>query len=199
VAISGSQIVAEARKFVGDPYVYGAAGPSTFDCSGLVQYTLEQLGLSGVPRTSEAQWGWVQKISQAQLQPGDLIFEQWPGDNAPPGHVVIYAGNGQVVEAPQPGQNVHVRPWSASETTIVGYGRAPGLPTATLTSASGGGGGGLLSLSIPSDILSMFSQAEQWLKAIMWILNPENWMRILSGAFGVLLAGAGILFLIKAT
>jgi peptidoglycan DL-endopeptidase CwlO len=65
VSVTGAQIIAEAKKFLGDPYVYGAAGPASFDCSGLVKYTLEQLGLKGVPRTSEAQWGWVQKISRS--------------------------------------------------------------------------------------------------------------------------------------
>jgi peptidoglycan DL-endopeptidase CwlO len=82
--LSGASIVAEAKKFVGDPYAYGAAGPSSFDCSGLVQYVLTQLGVKSVPRTSEAQWGWVTKISRSQLQPGDLIFEQWGGGTTPP-------------------------------------------------------------------------------------------------------------------
>jgi hypothetical protein len=130
MAFAESSLVSEARKFIGDPYVFGAAGPRTFDCSGLVQFSLEKLGLKNVPRTSEAQWAWVDKIKMSQLQPGDLIFEQWPGDQSPPGHVVIYAGtvNGvrKVIEAPQPGQNVHERTWSPSETKIIGYGRVPG-------------------------------------------------------------------------
>jgi len=61
--ISGNDIVVEAEKFRGDPYVWGAAGPSSFDCSGLVQYTLQRLGVKNVPRTSEDQWNWVEKIS----------------------------------------------------------------------------------------------------------------------------------------
>src|SRR5580692_253289 len=85
--ISGAEIVTEVEKFVGDSYVYGAAGPSTFDCSGLVQYVLTTLGVQNVPRTSEDQYAWVDKVSQQQLQPGDLVFAQFPGDNASPGHV----------------------------------------------------------------------------------------------------------------
>jgi hypothetical protein len=189
--LSGASIVAEAKKFVGDPYAYGAAGPSSFDCSGLVQYVLTQLGVKSVPRTSEAQWGWVTKISRSQLQPGDLIFEQWPGDSTPPGHVVIYAGNNQVIEAPQPGQDVQVRSWSPNETTIVGYGRPQGL------SAASAAGGVIASvLSLPSDVTGMFSQAEQLAQGAMWFFNPENWARIIAGAFGFLLLCCGLGFLV---
>lgn len=199
MSITGQSIIDEAKKFLGDPYVYGAAGPSSFDCSGLVQYVLTQLGVKGVPRTSEAQWGWVQKISRSQLQPGDLIFEQWPGDNSPPGHVVIYAGGGQVVEAPQPGQDVHVRKWSPSETTIVGYGRPQGMSGASGSSSGGSGGGGIGSiLSLPSDITGMFTRAEQLAQAAMWVFNPENWARIIAGLFGAVLAAFGLGFLIWA-
>jgi len=196
VAVTGQEIIAEARKFLGDPYVFGAAGPSSFDCSGLVQYVLGKVGIHGVPRTSEQQWAWAKKITRKDLQPGDLIFEQWPGDLAPPGHVVIYAGSGKVIEAPQPGQDVHVRDWSPAETTIVGYGRVPGLHGATVP--DGGGGGGLLSLFLPPGVTAFFDDATQFAQGLMWLLNPENWMRIIAGAFGVLLAGAGILFLVRA-
>jgi hypothetical protein len=197
VSITGQSIVSEAKKFLGDPYVYGAAGPSSFDCSGLVQYVLTQLGVKGVPRTSEAQWGWVQKISRSQLQPGDLIFEQWPGDNSPPGHVVIYAGGGQVIEAPHTGADVHLRAWSPSETTIVGYGRPQGLAAAK---GSGGGSGGVLGsiLSLPSDVTGMFSQAEKLAQGLMWFFNPENWARLLAGVFGLVLLCFGLGFLVWA-
>jgi NlpC/P60 family len=200
VALSGQQIVNSAKAFLGRPYRYGAAGPSAFDCSGLVQYVLLHLGLHGVPRTAAEQWHWSTHISKAQLQPGDLIFEQWPGDSGYPGHVVIYAGGGKVVEAPHTGANVRLRAWSPKETQIVGYGRAPGLAAAP--DQSGGGGpsltGGLMSLAFPADALRLFSDAGQVFTKMMWILNPENWARIIAGVFGVFLAAAGIGFLIKA-
>jgi peptidoglycan DL-endopeptidase CwlO len=123
---TGAAFVHQAKEHIGAPYVFGAAGPAAFDCSGLVQYSLAQLGITA-PRTSEQQWAWVHRISYSALRPGDLIFEQWPGDQAPPGHVVIYAGHGQVVEAPQPGEDVRLRPWSPDETWIVGYGQIPGV------------------------------------------------------------------------
>jgi cell wall-associated NlpC family hydrolase len=124
---TASGFIAEALAQVGKPYVYGAAGPNAFDCSGLVQYCLQQVGLTNVPRTSEDQYGWASPINYNQLVPGALIFEQWPEDDAPPGHVVIYNGAGTVIEAPHTGANVWVRPWSPAETTIVGYGLVPGL------------------------------------------------------------------------
>lgn len=129
---SASAFVTKAESFVGDPYSFGAAGPFSFDCSGLVQYALEQVGLQNVPRTSEAQWSWVQHITAAQLQPGDLIFEQWPGDQTSPGHVVIYTGNGRIEQAPQTGELVQNDGFSAAQisaegATVVGYGRIPGL------------------------------------------------------------------------
>jgi cell wall-associated NlpC family hydrolase len=112
----------------GAPYVYGAIGPTEFDCSGLVFWALHQLGDDTAARTSEAQYAWTHPVSYSNLKPGDLIFEQWPGDPDPsPGHVVTYIGGGQVVEAPHSGATVQVRAWSPSETTIVGYGQIPGL------------------------------------------------------------------------
>jgi hypothetical protein len=195
-APDGPAIVAELRKFLGDEYIYGAAGPDTFDCSGLVYYGLTKLGFKGVPRTSEQQYQWATKITQADLQPGDLIFEQWPGDGPAPGHVIVYAGGGQVIEAPQPGGQVQLRKWSPSETTIVGYGRVPGVP-----GGGGGGGGlagGLLSLALPQQVLDVFTAAEQVATGLAWLVNPENWVRIIAGLAGAALGLAGILVFMRA-
>ena len=194
---SGAQFVKELESLLGEPYVYGATGPGSFDCSGLVQYTLTKLGLHGVPRTSEQQWNWVKKISKSQLQPGDLVFSQWPGDNASPGHVQIYVGNGQVIGADT--VNVEKVPLSSNAGQIVGYGRAPGAYLhGGGAAASGGGGGGLLSLALPADILSLFSTAEQFFTKLLWLINPENWARILAGAVGAFLMLFGLGFLIAA-
>lgn len=202
MSITGAEIVSEARKFLGDPYVYGAAGPSSFDCSGLVQYALKGLGINA-PRTSEAQYGWVQKISKSQLQPGDLIFEQWPGDNASPGHVVIYAGGGKIIQAPQTGEDVQVASWSpqsvqAAGGSVVGYGRPPGMKGASGAASGGSGGFSLLNLALPSDVLGMFSSLEQIFTKLLWVVNPENVARVVAGFAGAFLALFGIGFLIAA-
>ena len=87
-----------AQNEIGKPYVYGATGPSSFDCSGLTSYAYAQAGVS-IPRTSEEQATIGTRIySQSQLQVGDLVF--FYGDIH---HVGLYAGNGQVLHAPHTG------------------------------------------------------------------------------------------------
>lgn len=196
MSVTGSEIVAEVKKFAGYPYVYGDTGPSAFDCSGLVQYVLTQLGVKGVPRTSEAQWGWVTKVSKSQLQPGDLVFAQFPGDNASPGHVGIYTGGGQVLSAEDPAQGVGYATLSSWGSNIVGYGRPQGLSPAS-GSTSGTSALGML-LSLPSDVTDMFSSAEKLAQGAMWFFNPENWARVMAGVFGFLFAAFGLGFLIWA-
>lgn len=89
---------------VGSPYVWGATGPDSFDCSGLTMWAFAQAGVH-IPRSAEAQAGSGTPVSQADLQPGDLVFFY-----SPVSHVGIYAGNGMVVHAPTFGQNVKVAP-----------------------------------------------------------------------------------------
>ena len=99
----GQAIVNEARKYLGTRYVYGGNSPSTgFDCSGLVQYVCRKVGVS-VNRSSSAQYGNGTAVSRANLQPGDLIFFSKGSGIS---HVVIYAGNGQVIHSPRPGKSV---------------------------------------------------------------------------------------------
>jgi cell wall-associated NlpC family hydrolase len=87
-----------AQSKLGSPYVYGATGPSAFDCSGLTSWAYGQAGV-GIPRTSEAQANYGTRIySQSDLQVGDLVF--FFNDLH---HVGLYAGNGQVIHAPRPG------------------------------------------------------------------------------------------------
>jgi hypothetical protein len=195
VAIDAAEFIKEVTSRLGDPYVWGGTGPSGFDCSGLVYWALVKMGAHAPPRTSEAQWGWVQHISYEQLQPGDLVFSQWPGDNASPGHVQIYIGGGNVIGA----DTVNVEQVKLATDTghVVGYGRIPGISGQSGVTG-GGAGGGLLSLFLPAQVLAFFSDAEKFVAALMWLVNPENWMRLLAGGFGILTGIAGILFLVKA-
>lgn len=97
----GNDVVAAAMSRIGAPYVYGATGPDSFDCSGLVQWSYAQVGKS-VPRVSDAQiWGGT-PVSLEELQPGDVVGYSGGG------HVGIYIGDGQVVHAPTSGQTVTV-------------------------------------------------------------------------------------------
>jgi cell wall-associated NlpC family hydrolase len=96
--------VSYALAQVGDAYVYGAAGPSAFDCSGLTMMAWAQAGVS-LPHSSGAQMGSGTPVSQSQLQPGDLVFYY-----SPVSHVGIYIGNGQIVHASNPSTGVQVSP-----------------------------------------------------------------------------------------
>jgi cell wall-associated NlpC family hydrolase len=91
--------VAYAYSKLGDPYVYGATGPGSFDCSGLVQAAWAAAGVS-IPRTTYEQVAALPAVSTSALQPGDLLF--FDGD----GHVGIYVGGGYLIDAPQTGSNV---------------------------------------------------------------------------------------------
>ncbi|MCV2394982.1 C40 family peptidase [Actinotalea sp. M2MS4P-6] len=115
-ASQGESAVAWALSQVGKPYVYGAAGPDSFDCSGLTMRSWQAAGVS-IYRTSRDQYRQVKKISYDSLRPGDLVF--WGTDPSNPSsvyHVAMYIGGGQIVEAPRPGLTVRVVPmrWSGT-------------------------------------------------------------------------------------
>ncbi|MCD8356651.1 MAG: NlpC/P60 family protein, partial [Clostridia bacterium] len=95
---SSSSIVSYAKSLLGRPYVYGAAGPSCFDCSGFTQYVYSHFGKS-IPRSSAAQYSSCTKISKSSLQPGDLVFFSNSSSGGSVGHVAIYMGNGQIIHA----------------------------------------------------------------------------------------------------
>jgi cell wall-associated NlpC family hydrolase len=104
VPVSGraAAAVQYALAQVGDAYVYGAAGPSAFDCSGLTMMAWAQAGV-GLPHSSSAQFGSGAHVSSSDLQPGDLVFYY-----SPISHVAIYIGNGLIVHAANPGAGVLV-------------------------------------------------------------------------------------------
>jgi peptidoglycan DL-endopeptidase CwlO len=95
------QAASIALRYLGVPYVWGGASPSGFDCSGLVMYVYAQLGIS-LPHYTVAQWNATLPISQSQMLPGDLVFFNGLG------HVGIYIGNGQFVDAPHTGTVVRI-------------------------------------------------------------------------------------------
>ena len=121
-------VVETAHKYIGTPYVWGGTTPSGFDCSGLVQYSFSQNGIS-VPRTSQEQFAYTANsriTNAADLQAGDLVFFKGYTNSATnPGHVGIYIGNNQFIEAPKTGDVVKVSNLS-SRSDFVGGGRVGG-------------------------------------------------------------------------
>lgn len=105
-----ARIVAAALSKVGQPYVWGAAGPDQFDCSGLVKWSFAQAGIL-MPRTAAEQFLTGVHIQLSQAQPGDLLFWTYdPNDPTFVDHVAIYLGNGMMVVAPHTGLDVQVVP-----------------------------------------------------------------------------------------
>lgn len=103
VQTAGQKALDAARSAIGSPYVYGAAGPSSFDCSGLTSWAYRQAGVE-IPRTSQAQAGAGQQVSLDALQPGDIIA-YYGGAS----HVGIYTGNGTIIDALNSGTPVQER------------------------------------------------------------------------------------------
>ena len=104
-------VVGVALSYLGTPYVWAGAAPGGFDCSGLVMYAYAQFGVS-LPHSSYAMWGYGVQVPTDQLEPGDILFFEWLG------HVGIYIGNGEFVDAPHTGDVVKVESlwgsWGAS-------------------------------------------------------------------------------------
>jgi len=96
----GAKALAYAKAQLGEPYVRNAAGPSSWDCSGLTMMAWGSVGVS-LPHSSRQQFGRGQAVAKSNLQSGDLVF--FYSDIS---HVGLYAGNGQVIHAPRPGKSV---------------------------------------------------------------------------------------------
>lgn len=109
----GAVALAYARKQLGKPYRWGAAGPDAYDCSGLTLAAWRAAGVS-LPRVSRQQATVGRPITKSELQPGDLVFFY-----SPISHVSLYAGNGTVLDAPRPGKTIRYlkmsyMPWAGA-------------------------------------------------------------------------------------
>ncbi|MEV0409822.1 NlpC/P60 family protein [Streptomyces sp. NPDC050448] len=105
---AGGAALTYATEQIGKPYVWGAEGPGSFDCSGLTSQAWAHAGRS-IPRTSQEQWAQLPKVPLDQLRPGDLVV-YFPTAT----HVALYVGDGKVIHAPRPGAKVKVSPLAAN-------------------------------------------------------------------------------------
>ncbi|MEU4354443.1 C40 family peptidase [Streptomyces virginiae] len=105
---AGGAALRYAAAQIGKPYVWGAEGPGSFDCSGLTSQAWAHAGRT-IPRTSQEQWARLPKVPLDQLRPGDLVV-YFPKAT----HVGLYVGDGKVIQAPRPGSVVKVSPVAAN-------------------------------------------------------------------------------------
>lgn len=155
---------------LGKPYVYGAEGPNSFDCSGLTQFVFAHVGIKA-PRTAAQQQAWAKPVTTPR--PGDLVFY-----GAPAHHVGIFLGNGKMIDAPHTGAAVRVE----AVGNPTGYGRVPGLGAAAAVAV--GAGSAAVSTVTTSLGLPSASSIIGGVSAIVW----EG----LAGAVGLALLGVGI-------
>ncbi len=125
---NGAAAVRLAETQLGVTYVFGAESPgSALDCSGLTQWTFRTLGVT-IPRTSQQQWAALPHLSAGvPWQPGDLVF--FVGDDGTreaPGHVGIYVGNGEMIDAPHDGAVVRIEPVPLGDLVGVARASVPG-------------------------------------------------------------------------
>lgn len=154
------QIIEEAKKYIGVPYVWGGSSPKGFDCSGLTQYVFKALGIS-LDRTAAMQSKQGKKIQNANdVKKGDLLFFANTGNRSGITHVAIYIGNGKMIEAPDVGQNVKVSEFKTGKfawaTRMLGDGDLSSNEGADVSSGGGSGAGSGGPASVNKALLKYF-------------------------------------------
>lgn len=151
--VDGGDIVAQAKNYLGVPYVFGGEDRSGMDCSGLVQRVLADLGIDA-PRVvqDQADIG-VEVPSLADAQPGDLIVTKGEG------HIVIYAGDGMVIHAPSPGKHVELRNNWLKDGDIATIRRVVPPPGEAVATVAGTGGASFTAGAVASSGASAVASA----------------------------------------
>ncbi|CUW06543.1 tape measure protein [Leuconostoc gasicomitatum] len=162
---SNSELLKQVIKLgTGKPYVWGAAGPDSFDCSGLVEYALSQMG-KGFPKYSGAQFNASDAVSDPKS--GDLAFFGAGGSE----HVGVYGGNGKMFSAMSPGSNpnigwANISDWSEQ---LAGYHRVPGLKSDDTQQSSNP-----MSSLIKSQVGGMFDWIKKFIAPTQESANPAG-------------------------
>jgi hypothetical protein len=215
---SVGDVISYAKAQLGKPYVFGASGPSTFDCSGLTLMAYRQAGIT-LPHHSQDQAKMGVAVAKTAIQPGDLVFSNW-GDG-PNSHVGIAVSGNQIIDAPHTGAFVRYDNLSASYLSHVTAVRR--FPTVTGGGGGGGGGGGVGPgiiggpMQLPGgggggggggnfwdpvtkpfqDMASAASSVAQVADLITKAFLPSNFTRIVCGLLGGIFILMGIVLLTR--
>ena len=189
-------VLSWAEAQLGKPYQWGAAGPGSFDCSGLAMAALAQAGIT-LPHDADAQWQQTRAypIAEDQLAPGDLVFYAGSdGSLTAPGHVGIYVGDGEIIDAPYTGADVRFDP-------LAGIGGYVGATDPYAAAPADGAAAPILPfgiLAVPA--LNQYQSFAQTLAGITWGPGQFPYLNLLwtresgwnpaaanplSGAFGI--------------
>lgn len=175
MAVSGSDLVEFAKKYIGTPYVWGGNSLSSgVDCSGLVQQVYKNFGVK-VSRTTYTQIGEGKAVKMNELQPGDMVFFDTDPGSGGPDHVGIYAGNGKMIHAPRPGKNVEIADLTSGywQGIFMGGRRVAGIK-----------GGGPASESAPDTYTSTRLSPEELAAEYGWAHSFLNSIPEIKGLFG---------------
>lgn len=173
-----AKAIAIAAQQTGKPYIWGAAGPDAFDCSGLVHYAYSLAGLPGAGRATSHLWTTAtirfmgDPISYGSEQPGDLIMPH-------AGHVGIAIGGGQMWNAPTPGVAVRIDKYST-----------PFAIRRVSSPSNNSVLGGATQASLGGDLGAIGNVIGSFVDAAEWLATPHNWARI-----GMVVGGATCLYL----
>lgn len=168
MAVSGADIVAFAKQYLGTPYVWGGNSLTKgVDCSGLVQQVYKNFGLS-VQRTTYNQIGEGKAIDMNGLQPGDMVFFDTDPKTGGPDHVGIYMGDGKMIHAPRPGKSVEVADMTSGyyQGIFMGGRRISGITGGGPSGEWTPGGEGASAKLNPEEMAAEYGWAYSFLKSI---------------------------------
>jgi hypothetical protein len=211
VAIKSADLVALADQQLGKPYVFGAEGPNTFDCSGLMQWVYGRFGVK-LPRLAHEQATYGIAVPKSgPYKPGDLVFSSW--DGRPSSHVGMYVGNNQIINAPQPGERVKLSTLTSGYLSHVdAVRRVPGVDGVAAPATGPGGGfnpldpfgvGGDLAGAVKgigdslASTVGAFQSAGRLAELLLKLALPSSMVRIASGVLGAIFLFWGIFFLVR--
>ena len=208
MAIDITKVLERAREQLGKKYVFGTAGPNTFDCSGLVVYAFKPFGIT-LPHHAASQAKLGTEVAKDDIQPGDLVFSDWGG--GPNSHVGIAVSKTQIINAPHKGANVRYATLSSnylSHVTAIRRigGGKPAPSTGDIIGTIGRRTGGIVGGAVTAvdaitgavgEGLAPLAAVGNLSDQIFKFFMPSNFLRFIAGLVGGLMLAFGIYLLTR--